>query len=78
MPFAGVGGTSIRDLVNMLIDNSLRFNDGDNALSKSKTLSASPTNQKNSWTYQYLGKKKYILVHTVSNLVAHNKVRQSK
>ena len=44
MPFAGVGGTSVRD-GQYLIDNSLRFNDDDNAY-LSKTLSASPTNQK--------------------------------
>jgi hypothetical protein len=43
MPFAGVGGTSIRG--GYAIDNSLRFNDDDNAY-LSKTLSASPTNQK--------------------------------
>jgi hypothetical protein len=46
MPFAGVGGTSIRD--GYAIDNSLRFNDGDSAY-LSQTLST-PTNRK-IWTY---------------------------
>ena len=46
MPFAGVGGTSIRD--GYAIDNSLRFNSGDSPY-LSKTLST-PTNRK-IWTY---------------------------
>ena len=47
MPFAGVGGTSIRD--GYAIDNSLRFNDGDSP-DLSRTNVASPTNSKK-YTY---------------------------
>jgi hypothetical protein len=49
MPFAGVGGTSVRGS-QYLIDNSLRFNDGD-----SPTLSRTPasTGNRKTWTFSY-------------------------
>jgi len=48
MPFAGVGGTSVRDS-QYLIDNSLRFNDDDSPR-LDRTNVASPTNSKK-YTY---------------------------
>ena len=56
MPFAGVGGTSVRGS-QYLIDNSLRFNDGD-----SPTLSRTPasTGNRKTWTFSYWIKRSTI------------------
>jgi hypothetical protein len=67
MPFAGVGGTSIRG--GYLIDNSLRFNDNDSPY-LSKTLST-PTNRK-IWTYSTWVKRSTLGASKV--ILAHNKV----
>jgi hypothetical protein len=67
MPFAGVGGTSIRD--GYAIDNSLRFNSGDSPY-LSQTLST-PTNRK-IWTYSTWVKRSTLGASKV--ILAHNKV----
>jgi hypothetical protein len=70
MPFAGVGGTSVRD-GQYLIDNSLRFNDDDSAY-----LSRTPASAGNRKTWTWSGWVKLGNLSAVRNLFSSSSVNQ--